>query len=374
MGQELFFSYARADGEFALKLATDLREAGVDLWMDQLDIEAGERWDRSIERALEEHPALLVILSPESVESTNVMDEVSYALEESKRVVPVLYRPCKVPFRLRRVQHVDFTGDYQAGLDALLDDLGFGRAQPVPDPAPTPDPEPPGPAPGPDPRPSPLKKLLPIAVALLAIVAFFVWRSFQKPRKPPVAGDPTSVAQVDAQEAEDRAVRDTTDAGSGGSSPERAQPVTEGTSQQPADEPGRAEEAGGNPRTTPRLEAAPAESPALRPTVGKLSLPTWVIFDKVYAEEKAARERAAYIKRSGFPETGYLWIPDYVPGGSERFQVYVGPLGDDRQVRFRVCEFNKWLNADSYATRLTKDGRDATVRCEETPVRRRRSN
>ena len=43
----LFFSYSRADGEFVLKLASDLRAAGIDLWLDQEDIPPGERWDRS---------------------------------------------------------------------------------------------------------------------------------------------------------------------------------------------------------------------------------------------------------------------------------------------------------------------------------------
>jgi hypothetical protein len=36
----LFFSYARADAEFALKLAKSLRSAGANLWIDQLDIRA----------------------------------------------------------------------------------------------------------------------------------------------------------------------------------------------------------------------------------------------------------------------------------------------------------------------------------------------
>jgi len=42
---DTFFSYARDDSEFVLKLATELREQGINLWLDQLDIEAGERWD-----------------------------------------------------------------------------------------------------------------------------------------------------------------------------------------------------------------------------------------------------------------------------------------------------------------------------------------
>src|SRR5262249_29148349 len=49
-----------------------------------------------------------------------VMDEVSYALEEGKLIVPILLRSCAIPFRLRRVQHIDFTASYDAGFSQLL--------------------------------------------------------------------------------------------------------------------------------------------------------------------------------------------------------------------------------------------------------------
>ena len=117
---QAFFSYSRDDSTFALQLASDLREKGATVWIDQLDIEPGQRWDSSIEEALAGCPRMLVILSPSSVESQNVMDEVSFALEKQKAVIPVLYRDCKVPFRLRRVQYINFRSDYDGGLRHLL--------------------------------------------------------------------------------------------------------------------------------------------------------------------------------------------------------------------------------------------------------------
>jgi TIR domain len=115
-----FFSYSRHDSEFVLKLAKDLREGGAQVWLDQLDIEPGQRWDSAVEQALSNCPTTLLVLSPSSVASTNVMDEVSYALEERKLIIPVLYQDCKIPFRLRRVQYVDVRTDYQDGLHDLL--------------------------------------------------------------------------------------------------------------------------------------------------------------------------------------------------------------------------------------------------------------
>src|SRR5262245_16537867 len=95
----IFFSYARADAVFALKLANDLRSAGVNLWIDQLDIPAGDRWDIAVGNALKASPRLLLVLSPAAVESQNVMDEVAFALESNKNIVPVLHRRCDIPFR-----------------------------------------------------------------------------------------------------------------------------------------------------------------------------------------------------------------------------------------------------------------------------------
>lgn len=123
-----FVSYERTDSAFALKLAKDLRAAGVRLWLDQLDIVGGQRWDRAIEGALADSEGLIVVLTPESVASDNVMDEVSYALEKGKLVVPVLRRECDVPFRLRRVQYIDFQ-EYEDGIADLTRALGVERTQ-----------------------------------------------------------------------------------------------------------------------------------------------------------------------------------------------------------------------------------------------------
>ncbi len=63
---------------------------------------------------------MIVILSPASVASDNVMDEVNSALEDKKRIIPIIYRPCKIPYRLRRLERIDFpTLGYGTGLSRL---------------------------------------------------------------------------------------------------------------------------------------------------------------------------------------------------------------------------------------------------------------
>jgi hypothetical protein len=127
-----FFSYSRHDSDFVLKLAKDLRAAGANLWLDQLDIRAGQHWDTVVAEALGRSTLLLVVLSPESVASSNVMDEVSFALEKQKTVVLVMHKPCEVPFRLRRMQYADFTMAYDKGLAALLPALEIEPVTPSP--------------------------------------------------------------------------------------------------------------------------------------------------------------------------------------------------------------------------------------------------
>lgn len=119
----IFISYARADAEFALRLAKDLKSAGANIWLDQLNVLKGERWDKAIQKGLRESEFVVVILSPKSVASENVLDEVSYAFDEGKQILPILYKKCDVPFRLRRLQYTDFSRDYNTRLAELVKGL-----------------------------------------------------------------------------------------------------------------------------------------------------------------------------------------------------------------------------------------------------------
>jgi formylglycine-generating enzyme required for sulfatase activity len=104
-----FISYSRVHSAFVVRLAKDLKTAGFDVWLDQLDIPKGARWDDDIEAAVERSSTFMIVLAPESMESQNVKDELSYAIDAGKYILPVVIKPCKIPLRLRRFQYVDFT-------------------------------------------------------------------------------------------------------------------------------------------------------------------------------------------------------------------------------------------------------------------------
>ncbi len=125
-----FFSYSRNDAEFVLKLARDLKSQDLDVWLDQLDIMPGSRWDAAVEQALGEAACMLVVLSDTSVKSENVLDEVSYAIKKGKKVIPLLIDNCEVPFRIARFQQIDFTKNYSAGLELLTRTLKSNNETP----------------------------------------------------------------------------------------------------------------------------------------------------------------------------------------------------------------------------------------------------
>jgi len=113
-----FISYSRVNKEFAVKLAKELRADGYSIWLDQLDIPTGARWDNELEEALEECEIFLLILTPAAISSENVKDEIGYAIDNRKRILPVLLENCNVPLRLRRFQYVDFTSiTYDEGVE-----------------------------------------------------------------------------------------------------------------------------------------------------------------------------------------------------------------------------------------------------------------
>ena len=71
----IFISYSRVDQAFAVELASELTDAGADVWLDLDDIAAGVNWSQAIQAGLDESDALLILLSPDAMASENVRDE-----------------------------------------------------------------------------------------------------------------------------------------------------------------------------------------------------------------------------------------------------------------------------------------------------------
>ena len=128
----VFVSHSHADKELATKLATVLRESGVDAWLDKWEIQPGDSLVQKIfEEGLKDCAAILVLLSPDSVTSSWVRHELDVAMvkriEGSTRVVPVMVRPCEVPTALRALLWVDMSAGDVPDAAKRISDVVFKR-------------------------------------------------------------------------------------------------------------------------------------------------------------------------------------------------------------------------------------------------------
>ncbi|TJY32161.1 toll/interleukin-1 receptor domain-containing protein [Pontimicrobium aquaticum] len=123
--ETIFVSYSSKDRPFALGLVKELQSLGANVWIDQLGIGLGENWDNAIEEALEKSGTFMLILSQTSVESPNVQDEVSIAINTKKKMVPILIEECKLPMRWQRRQYADLANNPDKAIHDILSFLGL---------------------------------------------------------------------------------------------------------------------------------------------------------------------------------------------------------------------------------------------------------
>jgi hypothetical protein len=128
MSDEIFISYSRKDQEFVTRLASDLDEKVSGVWFDQSDIQAGEKWRDQIAQGIHRCKVFVLALSPDAANSKYVREEINLALEQNKRIIPILYRPVKMSGALadlvNETQYIDLQrGSYADNFQKLVDAL-----------------------------------------------------------------------------------------------------------------------------------------------------------------------------------------------------------------------------------------------------------
>lgn len=98
-----FISYSSSDQQFAERLHADLQSRGVRCWFAPHDVKGGKKLHEQIDQAIRVHERLLLILSPDSMESEWVKTEIAKArkreLQEKRQV---LFPLRLVPFKALR--------------------------------------------------------------------------------------------------------------------------------------------------------------------------------------------------------------------------------------------------------------------------------
>lgn len=133
--KRVFVSYSRRNRNFAERLARDLSDAGLDVWIDFRQIHGGEVWRDEIRRGIERSEMMIVCLSPEAVKSEWVQFEVNSARNLGKLVIPVMVTSAQAELRstpalswLDDVQFISFDGRYEEAFPQLLTALPGTRA------------------------------------------------------------------------------------------------------------------------------------------------------------------------------------------------------------------------------------------------------
>src|ERR1035441_4255449 len=98
---DIFISYSSKDREKAEQLAELLASAGLSCWIDRSGIDFAASWSKEIVQAIDGCKAFLVLLSPFSVLSPNVIKEVSLAAEQRKKILPLDLEPVELTEDLR---------------------------------------------------------------------------------------------------------------------------------------------------------------------------------------------------------------------------------------------------------------------------------
>lgn len=130
----VFVSYSHADRLFVRKLVADLKVAGATAWLDEAEIRVGESLIAKIMAAIDRVDFLAAVLSPTSVASRWVQEELQQALTlqisgRALAVLPILIADCEIPGFLRSRLYADFrdSNQYEDSLIALLKAIGIDR-------------------------------------------------------------------------------------------------------------------------------------------------------------------------------------------------------------------------------------------------------
>ena len=122
----VFIAHSSHDREIALKLASDLRDHGLQVWMAEEELRPGDSIERKISSAIGRSGYLLALVSTYAQASEWVQREFAAArLREDQglwpRVIPVLIDEVdEMPVSVGDKLYVDLKADYNDGLQSIV--------------------------------------------------------------------------------------------------------------------------------------------------------------------------------------------------------------------------------------------------------------
>ncbi len=102
---DVFISYRRSDRSIAETLLKALKEENLDIWWDA-GLQAGDTFDEKIQQVLQTAKAVVVLWSPDAVESEWVRGEGTIGRERGV-LVPVMVKPVNIPVPFNLIHTAD---------------------------------------------------------------------------------------------------------------------------------------------------------------------------------------------------------------------------------------------------------------------------
>ncbi len=104
---KVFISHSVKDADWVRSFAQALKQRGVSVWFDGLDVASGDSLPDALENGLRNSDVLVAVVDSESFSRPNVLFELGAAIGMGKRVVSIVPKgiePTALPFdvRLRR--------------------------------------------------------------------------------------------------------------------------------------------------------------------------------------------------------------------------------------------------------------------------------
>lgn len=116
----VFVSHSSKDREFALRLEASLEARDIQAWLDLRNLEGGEDFDKKIEAVILHCTCLLVILSPDAVESRWVRSEIHLAFDHDIPIIPVMRRKTYPPVPINTLNYIECLDDDEQTIDRTL--------------------------------------------------------------------------------------------------------------------------------------------------------------------------------------------------------------------------------------------------------------
>jgi len=103
----VFVSYSHKEAAWAKEFAQALSQRGLQVWIDQLAVQAGESIREAVEKGLRESDIFVTLIDPSTLSSPSLFFELGAAIGLGKRVVAVVpedfdLSQLPLPLRTRR--------------------------------------------------------------------------------------------------------------------------------------------------------------------------------------------------------------------------------------------------------------------------------